>query len=128
MKWMNRWDIDEAQGRWASGARSHPVLEAAVQTLRNLRDYADANSDGWAYWPKPARAANRLKVLIEADESALTDNSERRYTPRTDATEAALRKAYAPIKAFCTRQGIDSTTIIVEPTGAATNETQETTT
>jgi len=67
-----------------------------------LRDAADANSDGWAYWPKPARAAARLMELIERDGTA-------RYRfdqERKDVTGAGLRKAYAPIKAFRRRSGL----------------------
>jgi hypothetical protein len=87
----------------------HPVLGPATLTLANLRDAADANSDGWAYWPKPARAAARLMELIERDGTA-------RYRfddERADATAAELRKAYAPIKAFRTRSGL--TFEIVDP-------------
>lgn len=95
---MNTYDIDEARARY----RSHPVLGPATMTLANLRDAADANSDGWAYWPKPARASRLLMELIERDGTA-------RYRfddDREDATGGELRKAYAPIKALRTRTGL----------------------
>lgn len=98
MRFMNTWDIDRAADRY----RGHPVLGPATQTLANLRDAADANSDGWCYWPKPARAAARLMELVERDGTS-------RYIfddERDDATVAELRKAYAPIKAFRTRTGL----------------------
>lgn len=94
MRFMNRWDIDRA----VEDRRDHPVLGPATRTLRNLADVADANSDGWAYWPKPARAAARLMELIEGD-----GTWEARYGSRDDATVAQLRAAYRPIKAFATR-------------------------
>lgn len=86
MKFMNTWEIDNAQRRWSN----HPVLGLATKTLANLRDAADANSDGWCYWPKPARAAHQLMELIG----------------RGEATSAQLRKAYAPLKSLQTRTGL----------------------
>lgn len=99
MIFMNEWDIDEALGRY----RDHPVLGPATQTLANLRDAANANSDGWCYWPKPVRAAKKLQELIKGDDPRIAW----RDPDREDATSDALRKAYAPIKAFRTREGLD---------------------
>ena len=96
MHFMNAIEIDDAAQRFAS----HPVLGPATATLVNLRDAADANSDGWCYWPKPARAADKLMTLIEGASYAA------RYGDRTDATVEALRKAYAPLKALRTRTGL----------------------
>jgi hypothetical protein len=97
MKFMNTWDIDEARQRW----QHHAVLGRATRTLANLRDAADANSDGWCYWPKPARAARLLMELIEGDGSW-----QARMGERTTATDEQLRKAYAPLKAFRTASGL----------------------
>jgi hypothetical protein len=98
MKFMNTWEIDEAAGRH----REHPVLGPATQTLANLRDAANQNSDGWAYWPKPCRAAKKLQELISGDGTwyYIFDRE------RPDATLAKLQAAYTPIKAFRTRSGI----------------------
>jgi len=98
MKFMNEWDIEEARNRW----RSHPVLGPATQTLANLMHAANANSDGWCYWPKPARAARLLMELIEGDGTWSYREGE-----RADATPQRLRKAYAPLKAFRTATGIE---------------------
>jgi hypothetical protein len=97
MKFMNTWEIDDARERW----RNHPVLGPATRTLANLRDAADANSDGWCYWPKPARAARQLMELIEGDRTWQARTGE-----RADATPERLRKACAPIKAFRTSSGL----------------------
>lgn len=97
MRFMNEHEIEDNLGRW----EDHPVLKAASQTLSNLKDAANANSDGWAYWPKPARAAAKLMDLIERD-----GTSEYRWGDREDATVAALKAAYSPIKAFRTRTGV----------------------
>jgi hypothetical protein len=100
MRFMNAYEIDEARER----LRDHPILGPATQTLAALRDCADANSDGWHSWPKPARAAAKLMELILGD-----DAYEARFGEREDATSARLCAAYAPVKAFRTRQKLDFT-------------------
>ena len=105
MRFMNRWDIADAKNRYWE----HPILGPATRTLANLMDCADCNSDGWAYWPKPARSAARLMELIERDGTAryLFDDL------REDATVAELKAAYRPIKSFLTRSGLSCQ--IIEP-------------
>ena len=98
MRFMNDYDIDDALRRFPD----HPVLGPATRTLASLRDAANRNSDGWCYWPKPARSAAKLMELIEGD-----GTNHYRYGDREDATPAKLRAALAPIKAFRTRSGID---------------------
>lgn len=98
MRFMNRWEVEEAVARYLG----HPVLGPATETLRNLMLWTDRNSDGWAYWPKPTRAAERLMELIQPD------GQDWRYDEdRTDATELAYRKALRAIKTFRTRQNAD---------------------
>lgn len=94
MLYMNDYDIDDAAERFAN----HPVLGPATRTLANLRDCVNRSSDGWAYWPSPCRAANKLQVLIQGDGSRQARNG-----ARDDATVEALRSAYRPIRAFRTR-------------------------
>lgn len=97
MLFMNEYEIDDALARY----RGHPVLGPATQTLANLRDAANANSDGWAYWPKPCRAAKKLQELIQGERLSRFDDE------RADATPALLRAAYTPIKTFRSRQGLE---------------------
>lgn len=94
MRFMNEYQIEEALERWAW----HPILGPATQTLANLREMANSNGDGWAYWPKPTRAAAKLMELIDGD-----GTSEFHRGDRPDATAARLKAAYVPIKAFRTR-------------------------
>lgn len=94
---MNEYEIEAAFER----RRDHPILGPATETLANLRDCANANSDGWAYWPKPARAAKRLMELITGDGSW-----EAQFGDREDVTAAELTAAYKPIRAFLTRSGL----------------------
>lgn len=91
MRFMNEWDIDQAEQLHAA----HPILGPAVRTLRNLVDWTNSNSDGWAYWPKPCRAAEKLQELIEAHHPYRRNE--------TDATEAEYKAALRPIKSFRTR-------------------------
>ncbi len=104
MKFMNTHEIATASFRYAD----HPVLGPATDTLANLAQWTDENSDGWVYWPKPARAAAKLMTLITGDGTwAALENVQHTATP------AAYRAALSPVKAFLTRQGVDHAAIIV---------------
>lgn len=91
MLFMNHYEIEDAVGRYADD----PVLGPASITLANLMDWTNRNSDGWAYWPKPCRAAKALQALFPE-----RWDDER---PTIEQYRAALR----PVKAFRTRQGAD---------------------
>jgi hypothetical protein len=74
----------------------------------------NANSDGWAYWHAPTKAAAKLMKLIEGD-----DPREARFDrERGDATYAKLRAAYVPLKSFRTRRGIAFDIVEVDDRGA----------
>lgn len=94
--WMNEYDIEEALRLTAHFEL--PNKRRAAEVLDRLKDWTNRNSDGWPYWQKPARAANKLMELI--DLTAVRRTSE-------DCTEAELRRALVPIKAFLTRQHVD---------------------
>jgi hypothetical protein len=55
-------------------------------------------SDGWAYWPKPCRAADKAMALIDSTAYPEYDRRE-----REDITEAEMLAAVRPIKSFLTR-------------------------
>lgn len=97
MRFMNELDIEDAVRRWWD----HPILGPAVRTLDNLQSAANKMSDGWAYWPKSARAAAKLMELIERD-----GTSQYRHGDRPDVTMEEYRKALRPIKAFRSRYGL----------------------
>ena len=98
MRFMNSWDIDRA----CSLYETHPVLGPASQTIRNLEVWTNRNSDGWAYWPKPCRAAAKLMELIERDGTNAFHGG-----PRPDATVEEYKVALRPVKSFRTRFGAD---------------------
>lgn len=89
MLFMNSFEIDEAVEKY----REHPVLGPAAQLLASVRDVADQNSDGWAYWPVPCRATRALQELLQQG-------------PTKSLTELRqqFRVAVIPIKAFYTRR------------------------
>jgi hypothetical protein len=101
MRFMNDYDLWTAQQRYAHQPnRTHLVI--AVDFLRM---WADNNSDGWAYWPKPCRAAAKAM-------EAITGDGTNQAFRRPDLTDSEVTAALAPIKAFLTRQGVDWHSVI----------------
>lgn len=97
MKFMNDWDLMQARARFTRSGRV-PNRLALVLVVDNLREQTNMVSDGWAYWPKPCRAAAKAMALIE---STAYPEYERRE--QEDITEAEMLAAVRPIKAFLTR-------------------------
>lgn len=97
MKFMNDYDLAQARRRFTQSGIV-PNRLALVLVVDNLREWTNGHSDGWAYWPKPCRAAGNAISLIE---STAYPEYERRE--REDITEAEMHAAVRPIKAFCTR-------------------------
>lgn len=101
MLYMNEYEIDHHVEAHSDVIEDLVALRGA-RILQRLADWADENSDGWAYWPKPARSAEKLMRLLK--------DRERRWSeagPDADegVTEADLRKALTPIKSMLTRVG-----------------------
>jgi hypothetical protein len=86
MMYMNDYEIERAVRRY----EGHPVLGKATAFLLAFMHEVNAHSDGWAYWRPPVESAKKLMMLIQSPDTA---------------SEAALKKAIAPIKAFYTRRG-----------------------
>jgi hypothetical protein len=85
--WMNRTEIEIEVAR--AQAKQDVVLVHATTILKQLQEETDAHSDGWSTWMKPAKAAEKLMQFIR----------------KGGGTEAELKKACVPIKAFYTRIG-----------------------
>lgn len=92
---MNEYEIADAVNRFDRGET--PNLLAGAKTLDRLCQWTNRNSDGWPYWSKPVRAAERLITLLLAADSVRS---------ATDCTEAELKRTYVPIKTFLTRHGV----------------------
>lgn len=92
MPFINEYEIDKALNTFT---HDEPNLYRAATLLSNLRDWVNSCSDGWPYWIKPRRAANKLiGLVISADP----------FDPQ-DVTDAELKAALTPVKSFLTRHG-----------------------
>lgn len=89
-------DLQEAIWRFGLCA---PNRAHVARVLRNLADWTNSHSDGWAYWPAPRQAAQGAMSEIHAYTSVEIVALEQR-----DLTDRQVRSVLAPIKAFCTRQ------------------------
>jgi hypothetical protein len=96
MRFMNDWDIAAARSRYGQGIT--PNRLALTFVVDNLADWTNQHSDGWAYWPKPCRAASKAIALIDS-----TTNAENDRRASEDITHAEMVAAVRPIKAFLTR-------------------------
>jgi hypothetical protein len=100
--WMNEYDIEDALTRFTDET---PNLKRGAQILDTLKEWTNANSDGWPYWKKPSNAARKLMDLVGAARGS---------SPYTiaDITEAELKAALTPIKSFLTRQEVNHAEIL----------------
>lgn len=105
MRFANTFDIEQFVSLFNDGSTPNAYQGALV--LDRLSGWADANSDGWAYWPKPVRSAARL---IEALETLRTAYYRGGFI--ADISDADLKAALRPVKAFLTRQGVAHEEII----------------
>lgn len=89
-------DLQDAIWRFGLCA---PNRAHVARVVRNLATWANENSDGWAYWPSPRRAAANAVGEIHAYTTV-----ERVAQEQKDISEAQVRRLLAPIKAFTTKQ------------------------
>ena len=88
MIFMNDYDIAIAEQRVKPGT----VKAMALQILKDHMEVINSNSDGWAYWSAPTKAAKRLMELIQGPNtvSELTASQ-------------CLKTAVKPLRAFYTK-------------------------
>lgn len=101
--YMNDMDMDRAVTRFIQASKPNRLGLALM--VRNLAEWTNENSDGWAYWPKPGRAASKAIALIESRTWAENQKQE-----ENDITDAEMLAAARPVKAFLTRQKVDPST------------------
>ena len=78
-----------------------PNLRRATLIVERLRDWANANSDGWVYWKKPQAAAQKMIALLaDADTRARAGDD-------SDCSAADVKTAMTPIKTMLTKHGAD---------------------
>jgi hypothetical protein len=96
---MSEYEIEESLRFTA--INELPNLRKGAEVLSRLKDWTNSCSDGWPYWQKPARAADRLmNHLADARTQYHRGNGD------GDITEAELKKAITPIKSFLTRREV----------------------
>jgi hypothetical protein len=98
MLYMNDYDRAYALRRFGRGNTPRRHLLATL--VDALADWADHNSDGWAYWLAPRRAALRAMELVKSTTNDANDAQERQ-----DCSEAEYKAALRPLKTFSTRHG-----------------------
>lgn len=96
MRYMNDYELLMARSRFGHG--STPNRLALVLVVDNLAEQTNQVSDGWAYWQKPLRAAEKAIMLIQSSTYAENERQE-----SEDITDAEMHAAVRPIKAFLTR-------------------------
>jgi len=101
MLFMNDYDLAYARRRFGHGQT--PNRLALVMVVDALREWTNEHTDGWAYWPKPARAARNAMLLIRSTTNDANDRQEAH-----DITDEEMRTAVRPIKAFLTRHNVSS--------------------
>lgn len=109
MMFMNDYDLVVAARRF--DPEVVPNRAYLVRVVANLATWADEHSDGWAFWPKPCRAAAKAQALI-----CSTAYPEYQRREDEDATDAETTAALKPIKAFLTRHHALGDTDWVVPT------------
>lgn len=92
----NEYDVAVAIQRFDAAETTNRL--AVARLVERLIEWTNSHSDGWAYWAKPGNAARAACGLIIGRTYAESDLLEQR-----DATDAVVRRALSPIKAFCTR-------------------------
>lgn len=107
MRFMNEYDIEEALRFTA--VNELPTLRKGAEALSNLKNWTNSHSDGWPYWQKPVRSANKLMEALET-----ARNSSYRGEEVKDLTDAELKRALSPIKAFLTREGVSHDEVLKE--------------
>jgi len=98
---MNDYDLECARRTFTQ--QSCPNLLGLVYMVEHLAEYADANSDGWAYWAAPRNAAKRaMEAIYEGERRvrlAYADGA-------VDCTDEDVARYARPVKAFLTRQKV----------------------
>lgn len=91
--WMNQHDIEMLNSR----THACPNVQKGVQLLYRLMQAVNQQSDGWAYWHAPAKAADKLMDLIRTAGNIWYDTS-------GTITDKQLKDAITPIRRMVTVQ------------------------
>jgi len=87
-----------------------PNLDKAAKGLENLMIWTNQNSDGWAYWKAPLKAADPLMIRLMEAESDF-----RRGHDLADLSEAQMKLFFKPIRDLLSNLGHDADAILFPP-------------
>ena len=90
---MSRDEIKQVTLRW----HDCPNVRKGLKLLSALAAAVDAQSDGWAHWKPPSNSCQQLQALLHTAGNL-------RLGTRGTITDAALKKAVAPIRSMLTHQ------------------------
>jgi hypothetical protein len=91
--WMNQAEIE-----WAAKQQHDcPNVRKGVRLLYRFMQSVNEQSDGWAYWPAPGKAADKLMELLKTAGNL-------NYGTRGTITAAQLKAAVTPIRSMVTYQ------------------------
>ena len=91
--WMNQYEIEAA----AQARHACPNVRKGVRLLAALLEAVNSQSDGWAYWPAPSKAAEKLMNLLHTSGNLA-------YGTGRKISDAELKAAISPIRAMVTKQ------------------------
>ena len=101
MRYMNDFDLDYAVSRFIRASKPNRLALALV--VRQMAEWTNDHSDGWAHWLPPRKACDGAMSLIESTTHEANERQE-----REDITDEQMLAAVKPIKAFLTRQKVDA--------------------
>lgn len=109
---MNDYEIDSARN-WFSPA-DHPRLHDAVEGLNRFVGWVNNNSDGWAYWKAPQKAADRLIAKLQEKREAI---SRTHYSSEwvEDLTKEEWASLWRPIRRLMGDQKVDDPDAVLFP-------------
>jgi len=90
---MNQGDIEMA----ASNRHDCPNVRKGFRLLHSLLMAVNSQSDGWAYWSAPSKAADKLMTLLRTAGNIWYDTS-------GTITASELKSAISPIRRMVTLQ------------------------
>lgn len=90
---MNQHEIEWA----AQQQHTCPNVRKGVRLLKRLMEAVNEQSDGWAYWSAPHKAADQLIELLRGAGNLS-------YGTHGKISDTDFRKAVAQIRAMCTKQ------------------------
>ena len=91
---MNQGDIEAAY----SNHHDCPNVRKGVALLHSLMQAVNEQSDGWAYWSPPSKAAEKLWELLKTTGNLLYGNT------HGTITADQLKQAITPIRRMVTAQ------------------------